>query len=83
MSFLLVVWLMQEVDESGAEMFTVVLPSGTPLPARKHHTLRGGGKLTSLCVEVYQRFVTEQPEKLAKVRKNQSAASNLETNVRI
>ncbi|XP_008314207.1 heat shock 70 kDa protein 14 [Cynoglossus semilaevis] len=59
--------LVKEVDESGTEMFTVVLPSGTPLPARKHHTLRGGGKLTSLCVEVYQRFVTKQPERLAKI----------------
>nr|XP_020457112.1 heat shock 70 kDa protein 14 isoform X1 [Monopterus albus] len=57
----------QEMDESGAEVFTVVLPSGTPLPARRHHTMSGPGKLSSLCLEIYQRFVMEQPEKLAKI----------------
>lgn len=59
--------MLQEVDESGAEVFTVLLPSGTPLPARRHHILSGGGKLSSLCLEIYQRLVSEQPEKLAKV----------------
>ncbi|XP_023265530.1 heat shock 70 kDa protein 14 [Seriola lalandi dorsalis] len=59
--------LVKEVDESGAEVFTVLLPSGTPLPARRHHILSGGGKLSSLCLEIYQRMVTEQPEKLAKI----------------
>uniref|UniRef100_A0A3B4XY95 Heat shock protein 14 n=1 Tax=Seriola lalandi dorsalis TaxID=1841481 RepID=A0A3B4XY95_SERLL len=59
--------LVKEVDESGAEVFTVLLPSGTPLPARRHHILSGGGKLSSLCLEIYQRMVTEQPEKLAKL----------------
>lgn len=49
-------------------MFTVLLPSGTPLPARRHHVLSGGGKLSSLCLEIYQRGATEQPEKLATVR---------------
>uniref|UniRef100_A0A8C4GL96 Heat shock 70 kDa protein 14 n=1 Tax=Dicentrarchus labrax TaxID=13489 RepID=A0A8C4GL96_DICLA len=44
--------LVKEVDESGAEVFTVLLPSGTPLPARRHHTLSGGGNLSSLCLEV-------------------------------
>uniref|UniRef100_A0A7N8X360 Heat shock protein 14 n=1 Tax=Mastacembelus armatus TaxID=205130 RepID=A0A7N8X360_9TELE len=62
--------LVKEVDESGTEVFTVVLPSGTPLPARRHHTMNGAGKLSSLCLELYQRFVTEQPEKLAKVKKS-------------
>lgn len=62
-------WVLQEVDESGAEVFTVLLPSGTPLPARRHHILSGEGKLSSLCLEIYQKFVTEQPEKLAKVWK--------------
>lgn len=61
--------MLQEVDESGAEVFTVLLPSGTPLPARRHHILSGEGKLPSLCLEIYQKFVTEQPEKLAKVWK--------------
>lgn len=59
--------LIKEVDESGAEVFTVLLPSGTPLPARRHHTMTGAGKLSSLCLEIYQGFVMEQPEKLAKV----------------
>uniref|UniRef100_A0A8D3EAM6 Heat shock 70 kDa protein 14 n=1 Tax=Scophthalmus maximus TaxID=52904 RepID=A0A8D3EAM6_SCOMX len=59
--------LVKEVDESGAEVFTVLLPSGTPLPARRHHILSGGGKLSSLCLEIYQRLVAEQPEKLAKI----------------
>uniref|UniRef100_A0A3Q1H6G9 Heat shock 70 kDa protein 14 n=1 Tax=Anabas testudineus TaxID=64144 RepID=A0A3Q1H6G9_ANATE len=56
-----------ELDDSGAEVFTVVLPSGTPLPARRHHIMSGAGKLSSLCLEIYQRLVTEQPEKLAKI----------------
>uniref|UniRef100_A0A3B4XEF2 Heat shock protein 14 n=1 Tax=Seriola lalandi dorsalis TaxID=1841481 RepID=A0A3B4XEF2_SERLL len=49
--------LVKEVDESGAEVFTVLLPSGTPLPARRHHILSGGGKLSSLCLEIYQRMI--------------------------
>ncbi|XP_063074060.1 heat shock 70 kDa protein 14 [Engraulis encrasicolus] len=44
----------KEVDESGEEVMTVVLPSGTPLPARRQHTLHGPGNLASLCVELYQ-----------------------------
>lgn len=59
--------MLQEVNESGAEVFTVLLPLGTPLPARRHHILSGEGKQSSLCLEIYQKFVTEQPEKLAKV----------------
>ncbi|XP_017293693.1 heat shock 70 kDa protein 14 isoform X1 [Kryptolebias marmoratus] len=59
--------LLKEVDESGAEAFMVLLPSGTPLPARRHHILSGEGKLSSLCLEIYQRFVEEQPEKLSKI----------------
>lgn len=71
-------WVSQEVDESGAEVFTVLLPSGTPLPARRHHILSGEGNLSSLCLEIYQRFVTEQPEKLAKVQKSINTGSNVE-----
>uniref|UniRef100_A0A667YAK6 Heat shock protein 14 n=1 Tax=Myripristis murdjan TaxID=586833 RepID=A0A667YAK6_9TELE len=58
--------LVKEVDESGAEVFNVLLPSGTPLPARQHHILSGWGQLSSLSLEIYQRSTTEQPEKLAK-----------------
>lgn len=65
------------MDESGAEMFTVLLPVGTPLPAHRHHILRGDGKLSSLCLEIYQRFITEQPEKLSKVSTNRLPASCL------
>ncbi|XP_039647922.1 heat shock 70 kDa protein 14 [Perca fluviatilis] len=59
--------LVKEVNESGAEVFTVLLPSGTPLPARRHHVLSGGGELSSFCLEIYQRSLAEQPEKLAKI----------------
>lgn len=71
------VWVLQEMDESGAEVFTVLLPSGTPLPARRHHIMSAEGKLSSLCVEIYQRFVAEQPEKLAKVQKSTNTGSNV------
>lgn len=70
--------MLQEVDESGAEMFTVLLPSGTPLPARRHHTLSGEGKQSSLRLEIYQRNVTEQPEQLAKVQKDKKTDKDVE-----
>lgn len=44
----------QEVDNSGADIFTVLFPSGTPLPARRQHTLQGPGSLASVCLELYQ-----------------------------
>ncbi|CAJ1055692.1 heat shock 70 kDa protein 14 [Xyrichtys novacula] len=58
--------LLKEHDESGAEVFTVLLPSGTPLPARRHHVLQGGA-LSSLSLQIYQRLMTQQPEKLAQI----------------
>ncbi|CAL8323159.1 unnamed protein product [Lota lota] len=58
--------LVKELDESGAEVFNVLLPSGTPLPARRHHTLLGPGQLSSLCLELYQR-VAQQPQTLARI----------------
>lgn len=63
---------LQEVDESGVEVFTTLLPSGTPLPARRHHTLGGVGTASSVFIDIYQRFVTQPPEKLAKVRDSAS-----------
>uniref|UniRef100_A0A672H5R0 Heat shock 70 kDa protein 14 n=1 Tax=Salarias fasciatus TaxID=181472 RepID=A0A672H5R0_SALFA len=66
--------LVKEVDESGAELFTVLLPSGTPLPARRHHVLSGPGHSSSLCLEIYQRFVSEHPEKLSKVKMAHTAS---------
>ncbi|XP_077450124.1 heat shock 70 kDa protein 14 [Stigmatopora argus] len=59
--------LLKEQDESGSEAFTVLLPSGLPLPARRNHTLSGEGQLSSLCLEIYQRFASQQPEKLARI----------------
>ncbi|CAL8242350.1 unnamed protein product [Merluccius merluccius] len=58
--------MVKELDESGAEVFNVLLPAGTPLPARRHHTLLGPGQLSSLCLELYQRL-TQQPQKLARI----------------
>uniref|UniRef100_A0A3P9MN78 Heat shock protein 14 n=1 Tax=Oryzias latipes TaxID=8090 RepID=A0A3P9MN78_ORYLA len=66
--------LLKEVDEAGAETFTLLLPSGTPLPARRHHSLPADGQLSSLCLEIYQRFSSEQPDLLSKVQsQNQTA----------
>uniref|UniRef100_A0A8C2IBK1 Heat shock protein 14 n=1 Tax=Cyprinus carpio TaxID=7962 RepID=A0A8C2IBK1_CYPCA len=44
----------KEVDDSGEEVFTVLFPSGTPLPARRQHTLQGPGSLSSVSLELYQ-----------------------------
>uniref|UniRef100_A0AAY4D8Z1 Heat shock 70 kDa protein 14 n=1 Tax=Denticeps clupeoides TaxID=299321 RepID=A0AAY4D8Z1_9TELE len=46
--------LVKEVDDSGLDVFTVLFPSGTPLPARRQHTLHGPGSLASICLELYQ-----------------------------
>uniref|UniRef100_A0AAY5ENI0 Heat shock 70 kDa protein 14 n=1 Tax=Electrophorus electricus TaxID=8005 RepID=A0AAY5ENI0_ELEEL len=46
--------LVKEVDDSGTDVFTVLFPSGTPLPARRQHTLRGPGSMASVCLELYQ-----------------------------
>lgn len=46
--------LVKELDESGSEVLTVLFPSGTPLPARRQHTLHGPGSLASVCLELYQ-----------------------------
>ncbi|NWZ97950.1 HSP7E protein, partial [Nesospiza acunhae] len=42
------------VDESGADKFTVLFPSGTPLPARRQHTLHAPGNISSVCLELYE-----------------------------
>lgn len=44
----------QGVDESGANSFTVLFPSGTPLPARRQHTLQAPGSISSVCLELYE-----------------------------
>ncbi|MBN3291049.1 HSP7E protein, partial [Polypterus senegalus] len=44
----------KEVNDSGADIYTVLLPSGTPLPARRHHTLHCPGTGSSVCLELYQ-----------------------------
>ncbi|XP_038148092.1 heat shock 70 kDa protein 14 [Cyprinodon tularosa] len=59
--------LLKELDEAGAETFRVLVPQGTPLPARRHHSLSAEGKMASLCLEIYQRLDGEQPERLSKL----------------
>lgn len=44
----------QGVDESGADRFTVLFPSGTPLPARRQHMLQAPGGMSSVCLELYE-----------------------------
>ncbi|XP_064140949.1 heat shock 70 kDa protein 14 isoform X1 [Loxodonta africana] len=46
--------LIKGVDESGADRFTVLFPSGTPLPARRQHTLQAPGSISSVCLELYE-----------------------------
>ncbi|XP_030885995.1 heat shock 70 kDa protein 14 isoform X2 [Leptonychotes weddellii] len=46
--------LVKEVDESGANSFTVLFPSGTPLPARRQHTLQAPASISSVCLELYE-----------------------------
>ncbi|XP_069084825.1 heat shock 70 kDa protein 14 [Pleurodeles waltl] len=46
--------LVKEVDECGVDKFTVLLPSGTPLPARRQHTLHAPGSISSVCLELYE-----------------------------
>ncbi|XP_061438286.1 heat shock 70 kDa protein 14 [Rhineura floridana] len=42
------------IDHSGADKFMVVFPSGTPLPARRQHTLQAPGSNSSVCLELYE-----------------------------
>ncbi|XP_077120747.1 heat shock 70 kDa protein 14 isoform X1 [Ranitomeya variabilis] len=46
--------MVKEADESGAEKFSILLPSGTPLPARRQHSLQAPGNFTSVCLELYE-----------------------------
>uniref|UniRef100_A0A8C4VXW8 Heat shock protein family A (Hsp70) member 14 n=1 Tax=Gopherus evgoodei TaxID=1825980 RepID=A0A8C4VXW8_9SAUR len=46
--------LVKGVDESGTNKFTVLFPSGTPLPARRQHTLLAPGNNSSVCLELYE-----------------------------
>lgn len=46
--------LLKGVDETGADKFTVLFPSGTPLPARRQHTLHAPGSTSSVCLELYE-----------------------------
>ncbi|KAM4828503.1 heat shock 70 kDa protein 14 isoform 1-T1 [Thomomys bottae] len=46
--------LVKGVDESGVNRFTILFPSGTPLPARRQHTLHAPGALSSVCLELYE-----------------------------
>ncbi|KAG8142556.1 putative Heat shock 70 kDa protein [Naja naja] len=42
------------LDQSGTDKFLVVFPSGTPLPARRQHTLEAPGGISSVCLELYE-----------------------------
>lgn len=44
----------QALDQSGTDKFLVVFPSGTPLPARRQHTLEAPGEISSVCLELYE-----------------------------
>ncbi|KAL7982766.1 hypothetical protein Chor_010364 [Crotalus horridus] len=46
--------LVKAVDQLGADKFLVVFPSGTPLPARRQHTLEAPGEISSVCLELYE-----------------------------
>uniref|UniRef100_F1RTY7 Heat shock 70 kDa protein 14 n=1 Tax=Sus scrofa TaxID=9823 RepID=F1RTY7_PIG len=46
--------LVKGVDESGANSFRVLFPSGTPLPARRQHMLQAPGSISSVCLELYE-----------------------------
>ncbi|KAG8440013.1 hypothetical protein GDO86_005980 [Hymenochirus boettgeri] len=46
--------LVKELDDAGANRFTVLLPSGTPLPARRQHILQAPGSFSSVCLELYE-----------------------------
>uniref|UniRef100_UPI00398E32BC heat shock 70 kDa protein 14 n=1 Tax=Pristiophorus japonicus TaxID=55135 RepID=UPI00398E32BC len=41
-------------DESGADTYIVVFPSGTPLPARRHHPFQAAGDASCVCLELYE-----------------------------
>nr|XP_020653423.1 heat shock 70 kDa protein 14 isoform X1 [Pogona vitticeps] len=46
--------LVKVVNESGDDKFLVVFPLGTPLPARRQHTLQAPGSNSSVCLELYE-----------------------------
>lgn len=54
MNFFFFFFFLKGVDESGADKFTVLFPSGTPLPARRQHTLHAPGNTSSVCLELYE-----------------------------
>lgn len=58
--------LLKEQDESGSPVFSVLLPCGTPLPARRHHVLKSPGRISGVCLDLYQR-ASEGPQRLAKI----------------
>ncbi|KAB1254085.1 Heat shock 70 kDa protein 14 [Camelus dromedarius] len=62
--------LVKGVDESGANSFKVLFPSGTPLPARRQHTLQAPGSISSVCLELYEsegKNSTKEENKFAQV----------------
>lgn len=70
MNYILFFSFFKGVDESGADKFTVLFPSGTPLPARRQHTLHAPGNISSVCLELYEslgKSPMNEEEKFAQV----------------
>ncbi|XP_019364881.1 PREDICTED: heat shock 70 kDa protein 14 [Gavialis gangeticus] len=62
--------LVKGVDESGSDTFTVLFPSGTPLPARRQHTLQAPGSNSSVCLELYEsigKCLAKEEDKFAQI----------------
>uniref|UniRef100_A0A4W3GMG7 Heat shock protein 14 n=1 Tax=Callorhinchus milii TaxID=7868 RepID=A0A4W3GMG7_CALMI len=63
--------LAKETDDAGTDVYTVVFPSGTPLPARRPHTFQASGDLSSACLELYEsedKGCKQETNKVAQVR---------------
>uniref|UniRef100_K7GDF1 Heat shock 70 kDa protein 14 n=1 Tax=Pelodiscus sinensis TaxID=13735 RepID=K7GDF1_PELSI len=62
--------LVKGVDELGTDKFTVLFPSGTPLPARRQHILQAPGNNSSVCLELYEslgRSLAKEESKFAQI----------------
>ncbi|KAG2460190.1 HSP7E protein, partial [Polypterus senegalus] len=67
----------KEVNDSGADIYTVLLPSGTPLPARRHHTLHCPGTGSSVCLELYQSVQNNCATEAKKVAQGRISACHM------
>lgn len=61
------------MNGSGDDKFVVVFPLGTPLPARRQHTLQAPGSNSSVCLELYEsleKSLVKDDDKFAQVKKS-------------